>query len=489
MKEKNIAASAKLNWEVFAFLALYILLPDYFAVEFSQSLPLITASRVLILLMGAMAVIRRRDIFTLKDFRFQKLNLLLTQDKFLRISMGAYFVILILVNATFLLDTSEAIKQLFVMASEEYLVIWLLCMTIDSREKVVSALRVLVLSSGVCAVAAGISTAIDFNIFTLLNTVSRDMIIRPYYRYGMLRAVAGFHHAVYYGAYCAVMLPLCMYFVETTENKRWKKIYCACTVLDLLGLLLSNSRGSMLAFGCTAAVIFFGRMMQKSLKKLFATYLPLIAIAAALFLLTGLVSPAGRPYLDYIRDSVVDMFTPDPTEPTVDPTDPSAPTDPTEPTEEEETKPVIKPPEFGENRNGVNSRLAQLTGILYTMQRAPIFGFGPNAHTRGLVGYMYQEGTWSFLKTVDMNLVAIICQYGIIGLLGFLSLYGGMGIRFLKKKYRGDRLMQYFFLSFLCYMLCLASISFLHKWFWVFTGLFLCLVNVLRKESKNEDEI
>jgi len=70
-----------------------------------------------------------------------------------------------------------------------------------------------------------------------------------------------------------------------------------------------------------------------------------------------------------------------------------------------------------------------------------------------------------------------------------LSLYGGMGIRFLKKKYRGDRLMQYFFLSFLCYMLCLASISFLHKWFWVFTGLFLCLVNVLRKESKNEDEI
>ena len=488
MKTQRTSNSRVLHWEVILFMALYILLPSYFALELSQSLPLITASRILIALMGVILLIRRRDVFSFKSFRIRNLNLTLTQDPFLRTSLLIYWGLLLLVNATFLFKTTESVKQIFVIIAEEYLVVWMLCLIIDTREKLISALRIMVFSAAAVAVIAAIGSIINYNPFLLLDTVSRDMVIRPFYRYGVLRACVGFMHPVYYGAYCAVMLPIGMFFADRSETKREKLLYSGCLVLILTGLILSNSRGSILAFGCTACLIFFIRLYRKSLGKLFATYLPIIGCAVVILALVFALSPAGRPRLAKYAESVKNFFSSH-----VEPgpgTDPSTPTDPStsEPsaTEPSEPEPDLTP-EFGENPNGVGSRLDQLSGIRYTVERQPVFGFGPNAPARGLVGYMYSPGTWSFVKTVDVNIVAIISQYGLVGLIGFLCLYGSIGISFLRKPYRSDPLMHYLFLAFVCYMLCLLSISFLDKWFWVITGLGLCLINIIRKEQVVSD--
>lgn len=505
MKQPIPAKKSSLGWEAVLFLALYAIMPNYCAVELHEKLPLITASRAVLVLMGIGLLVRRRgELLNFKKFRLKNWNLLLTENKLLRVGLFGYFVILLLVNATFLTETSEAIKQIFVIVAEEYALVWILALTLDSREKIVSALKVLVLSSAAVAVVACVSCAASFNLFSHLNTVSRDMLMSNYYRLGMLRAAAGFGHPVYYGAFCAVMFPLCMYLVEEGKTRRERILYGVCLSLNFAGLILSNSRGSMLALGCLGVIVFVIRWATKSLKKLFTTYLPYGALALAILVLVASFSPLGVRFLSRTLSSLVvtpeettvattqpavtepTVTQPPVTEPTV--TEPSAtepvpseptPTDPV-PTEPAPTEPKV---DYGENANGLSSRLKQLTGIRWTLSQKPLFGFGPNCHARGLMAYMYYPGHWSHVKSFDVNIVAIIGQYGLIGLVAFLMQYGSVGITLIRKKHRGDKLMHYLLLAFLAYMLCLLSIANLDKTSWILIGILISLVNILRKEK------
>lgn len=466
MQQKNHLRRTGLPLEGILLFALYIALPSYFAVELKAGLPLLTASRVLLALAGIGVLLRRRDVFTLQDYRWNKLNLQLTADKPLMTCLIIYFVLLLAVNAAFLTQTSEGIKQIFVILAEEYALTWIITMTLTTRKKITDALKILVLVSGVLGICACITVVLDYNIFHFLDTAHRsDLVVRHFYRYGMLRPTCGFHHAVYYGSFCAVMLPIEMYFVEQEENKAKQKLYAMCTALTLVGLLLANSRGSQLAFVAIAGLIFLIRLLRKRIAKLFKTYIPIILVALMIVAVVFVCCPAGQ----Y-------RFQSTPAPPSQDST---ASTDPTQSLEDSEEKDLS----FGENPDGFGSRFLQLSGIVYTLRLNPILGLGPNAPANGLVAYLFTNNQWVYLKTVDVNVVAIICQYGLVGLLGFLSLYGSLGITFLRKKYRDDPLMHHLCLAFVCYMLCLLSISFLDKWFWVFVGITLSLVNVIHKEN------
>ena len=142
--------------------------------------------------------------------------------------------------------------------------------------------------------------------------------------------------------------------------------------------------------------------------------------------------------------------------------------------------------DYGENKDGLSSRLDQLTGIRWTLTQEPWFGFGPNCHVRGLMAYMYYPGHWSHVATFDVNIVAIIGQYGLVGLLAFLLQYGTVGLTLIRKKHRSDKLMHHLLLAFLAYMLCLLSISYLDKTSWILIGILISLVNVLRKEKQTK---
>lgn len=506
MKQPIAVKKNPLGWEVVLFLALYAIMPSYCAVELHDKLPLITASRAVLVLMGIGLLLRRRgELLNFKKFSLKNWNLLLTENKLLRFGLFGYFIILMIVNATFLTETSEAIKQMFVIVAEEYALVWMLALILDSREKIVSALKVLALSSAAVAIAACVSCAASFNLFSLLNTVSRDMLMSNYYRLGMLRAAAGFGHPVYYGAFCTVMFPLCMYLVEEGKSRRERILYGVCLALNFAGLILSNSRGSMLALGCLGMIVIVIRFVTKSLKKLFTTYLPYGALALAILVLVASFSPLGVRFLSHTFSSLVvnpaetTVATTQPveTEPAV--TEPAV-TDPTvtEPpvTEPNITEPPVTEPtptepaptepkvEYGENANGLSSRLKQLTGIRWTLTQEPLFGFGPNCHVRGLMAYMYYPGHWSHVASFDVNIVAIIGQYGLVGLLAFLMQYGSVGITLIRKKHRGDKLMHYLLLAFIAYMLCLLSIANLDKTSWVLMGILVSLVNILRKENR-----
>ena len=128
------------------------------------------------------------------------------------------------------------------------------------------------------------------------------------------------------------------------------------------------------------------------------------------------------------------------------------------------------------------SRIVQLTGISWTLSHNPLFGLGSNANVRGLVYFRWEPGCWLKTDTFDMAIVAIICQYGIVGLLGYMALYGSIIKTIVSKRYRNDSLLHYLALSFFTYLLCLITIAELHKMAWVLIAAIICLINI---EEKN----
>ena len=89
MSQPVVAQKDRLSWDVVLFFALYTVLLTYFTVEFNTSLPLITASWLLLVLLGF--VIRSRKLL----FRFKKPNLTLTEDKFLSRGLLIYFGLIV----------------------------------------------------------------------------------------------------------------------------------------------------------------------------------------------------------------------------------------------------------------------------------------------------------------------------------------------------------------------------------------------------------
>jgi O-antigen ligase len=236
----------------------------------------------------------------------------------------------------------------------------------------------------------------------------------------------------------------------------------------MLGLVLSNSRGSLVAVAMAMVLTALHRICCLQFKKFLLHYLPVlgalfIGLIALCFLLPhGITLFPGiiesllginiLPYTSGLSDNGIG--------------DPSS----------------VRIPEYGENASGMQSRFAQLSGIRWTLDRKPLFGLGSNAHTRGLIRYEFRPGSWWPSHTFDMGIVAIFCQYGIVGLLGYAALYGSLFFTVIRKKYRTDPLMATFGLALITFFLCLLTISSLDSMFWILTGFIVCLANTINGE-------
>ncbi len=514
--KRTSAPQPRLCLEAILFFAGYILLPEYFGLELHAKLPLITASRLLLVILGLGMLLRRRqELFSQHKPQWSAWNFTLTADKILRLALFAYFALMLCVHGVLLpVDLAEAVKGLFALIVESLVLVWLLTMVLTSRKKLETALQVLLLASGVCALVAISGCITGKNPFHLLDTVRRDMLMSSFFRLGALRAAAGFGHPVYYGAFCAVMLPIGMYFVDTGKGIARKCLFSGCLIANMVALILSNSRGSLLAVGVLLVVVLIDRILRKEFRYFLCTYLPIALVFVLVLLLVTSAMPAGNALLSDIFGSVLNEVLPSPPSSTTPPpssqatlpegttpqqtTVPSetslplqttlpeesvAPSRPLPPAASAPGSATAQPDTFGNNPNGISSRLIQFSGIRWTLQNSPVFGFGRNAHVRGHLKYMYHPGHWTTTSTIDMGLVAIISQFGLVGLVAYICLYSSICLLPLRKTYRSDRLLHELGLSFLTYLLCQLSIAEVSKLEWVLIGCMVCLVNIIRKEQ------
>lgn len=442
-----------LGLDVIIFFALYIVLPDYFAIEFSQNFPLITASRFLLAIVGICLLFRKREKLFSSDQGISAWNFGLTNDLTLRYGLFFYFTIITICNAALLpADAGEAVKATLIILIENYFLIWMLTLILDEREKLILALKIVVISSGIIGIISAIGCVLGINPFHYLNTVQRYCLMTQEIRLGMLRAAAGFGHPVYYGAFCVVVLPLVMYFLEHSEKRAEKYMYSLCFSMNVVGMVLSNARGAMVAFAFLLLVCVTTSILKKTFKKFFKTYAPVALQAILILAFVSALSPVGLNFLiEYLVSIVKIVFPGSSLQATV---------------------------EYGNNPNGTLSRVKQLSGILYTLRNKPLFGFGSNAHTKGLLVYEFQPGKWYPSFTVDVGIVAVIGQYGIVGLIGYLGKWGSLFKTTLVKKKSSNPLMNCFGLSLLTYLVCLLSISSLEKMQWILIAFIVCLRNL-----------
>lgn len=431
-KENNVIINYVLN----LLLSLYIVLPSYFAIEISKSIPLITASRIILLVIVIGYIIHNNLKISVKVFYNLKYKYLIK----------LFFSLLILVNMLHMLTDSYAKNEIFSILFEKIVLLWIVVKTINTKKKVEDLLSMLSYVSGIVAIISIIGLITGNNPFYYLTTTKREMLQASFTRLGVVRAEAGFGHPVYYGIYINIMIFISLYLYENKNRK-----YIFCIILNIIALFLCNSRGAIIPF----IILILFKLIKEKNQLGIRLFMGIISILVFL-LLMHLISPQVASYIDNTLSSI-NVFL------------------------GEETS--IE--NYGTNaglQKGINSRTNQLSGILYTLKNKPLMGFGPQALSKGLIKY-YVNDKWQTTNTYDVGYVSIFCKYGLIGFLAYLFLYIGIVINIYRKDLKTDKFVQLFRYLFLIYILCMMSASMETKTAWIVLSIAISYINVLKNES------
>lgn len=420
----------KKKYALYYFFAIYPVLPDYFAIELGGGLPLLKAGRILILLLLISGLIYNKGKIHLPIKKIKRVNMF--------IPLLLYFSGRILANAFYSLGLSEAINAEFSIIFEQLILMIAILQFIDGREQVVGCINAVVWGSGIVACMSIISVVIGQNIFYYLNNVSRTMLMAATTRMGIVRAEAGFGHPVYYGVYCALVIPLTYYLYE---NKK-KNVYLIICILNIIALLLTESRGSIvaLAFMMIIAIIRMNKVRRQKLIKIIVS---VIIIGGMAFIL---IPSVANQVSDIFKSLFAIMNT------------------------------NIKIEDFGGNSStGLDSRLIQFTGIYWTIKHNALFGLGASCHTRGVLKYYKDTVGWFETATIDNGFVGYFVQEGLLGTIGFLALIFGIirsANKFSEKRDKAN-INNVFFICFIVYVIEMFSVADASQMFWLTVVLFL----------------
>lgn len=212
----------KMRASLWLFFALYLIMPEYFALEILSSIPLLTASRIILIIMIIVCIHKR--IINIKLDR----------------GFLAYFVILLVVNLYHLsTNFSAAIKAIFTLIVEQAVLYIVMKNLIKSKDIWYKGMEIMVSVSGIVSILGLFEAISGINVFYYLTTTSRDMLQASYERLGSLRAESAFGHPVYFAVYLLGILPFALYFYENTAKKK----YLLIGGLDICALFASGTWG------------------------------------------------------------------------------------------------------------------------------------------------------------------------------------------------------------------------------------------------------
>ena len=420
------------------FSSLYIVLPRFFAIDLSDSLPILSADRVLIILLCLLAVTRKNGKKRI--------------DNSFAIYIVLMFVVLVYQSIT---GNRESIKVLFSLFVEELFFYYALSLMIRDENDILNMMNSLVITSGVMSIFAVIEVLFSFNVFSLLYTTSRENLMSAggYIRLGLNRAEAGFGQPVYFAVYFICIIPFCMYLYEKTHKLR----YFIILVLEVLGVFCTGTRGAivvLLFLGCYVIAV--------SKKRVLRGYLRWFFFAIPLFLVMIAMVPKLYSYIIGLIRSVLAI-----------------------------AGLASNSNNFGENAAGSLSRLQQLTGIVWNVRNGRVLmGAGANGHTTGEIKYfLTQHNRWVATGTIDIGYLGYFLQYGLIGLFAYLTLYIGSFRKLLNYlKYKDDAIIKAFKCFCVLYSLLLFTSTGLQKLFIMLFAMMCAYMNIDSKKCASDPQ-
>lgn len=450
------------KWYLYLFCGLVCFLPEQFAVEVHSKLPLISASRLLTLLVVI--------FWLVKCYKEKKLAL--------PVSIVAFLAVNLVVSFINLQNGFSEINRVFLFVFERVLVVLAVAGLVEDRTEFDRCVDFLILGCMAVSVIGLVQMAFSFDISSVLHLVATVSSSKVPDRMGLERAFGTFN-AIAFGCYCVIMMLLIYYRLESTKKQR----YSVAFAVTFLTMFCTLTRSAWLCFGVLFVALILLHKGKPILRLLpsagFAIVLCLALCVAQPKLLSAIVE-TGKSTLNTVMSALpvslrpqqkIDATTPSNT-PTVDTPDTSNTEPTTEPTAPTTTKPDTPyfelDKDFGMNANApINSRTQQWSALERMVEDGYLlFGYGYNAFVDGKVFYRPNtDSAWRKAHAVDVGLVTLGTECGLIGFLSMFALLGYMFVvswlrRTRSKEFDYYKMMLYFIPLYL--ILNIAS-SFLHK--------------------------
>jgi len=448
------------KWYLYLLCAFIGVLPEQFSVRIHDSLPLVSATRILILIALGFWLY---DKWKTKKIHFPK-------------SLLLFFVVNLIISLINLRYGMDDIKRIFLLIFERVLLIIMLMDMIRDRQEFHLCIDFAIMGCAALAVIGIVQTVFNYDISSALHLTQTITSIQLADRMGLVRAF-GTYNAISYGCYCAFMALLILYRLYHTKHI-WHSVAFA---LNFVALICTFTRSAWL---CLAAVLFAMLIVyrMKLIRRVLASVGIVILLCALLccfqpklfnaFVETG--KSSINTVLGVLPDSVISMFVPD------NPDNAGSPGDPDDPTEPGDLSFGFElDDDFGANASDPSySRTAQWTAIEYMTQEGQLlFGYGYNALIRGKIHFFFDRwaAKWQPTTFLDVGLVALLTESGLIGAVAYIGLLAFMLVYAFIKRSREDRFDFFCLVLFMIplYLLLNYLAAFLHaQVVWLFIGLF-----------------
>ena len=388
----NIICFARKKY-LYLFIPCMLFLPGYYGIDFGDTFPILTVTRMMFIVFYIYAYVNRRRSFALTGLQIKSIP-----KEYLL--LGGYFVFRIISNLRYLGTYSEAAKAIFLIIFEQLLFLIAFYMLAPTKDEIDKLLIILVRVATVFFVI-GIFESVTFvRPFDALYTVSREVINEHYVRLGLLRATTTFGMPGLYANMCVLVLPIIIYVYNMYHKKR----YLASIWLCILALIHTGSRADYFYLPIIFGVYVLFLLKEKGKLILFIRNTAIIVVTLFLFIGTNC---AGNPYFRYFYigtgKSILNEvgFDFDLNEGAPEGIDGYGANDKA----------------AGSIQGGTGSRKVQLTSIGYTLQKEPFLGFGAGAIDRKELK-CYIAGEWRPYPAIDVGIVEAVTYEGILGLIG-----------------------------------------------------------------------
>lgn len=431
-----------------------LFLPEYYGIELSQNLPIITVTRIMYVIFYIYAFLnRRRDI---------KIKSIIKFPEFL--VLAGYFLLRIVSNLYYVFSNSQSIKTIFAIVFEQLLLIIAMWMLAPTKDEIDKLIEILIWACAIMFILGIAESFTGLKFVAPLYTVQRPMLNAFHVRLGLLRSTVTMALPNYYGNMCVLMLPLILYKYKCTCQKK----YLFVIVLDIFALIHSGCRSDIL-FVLIVFCIYFVFLLcfgNNDWKKTFQNILLLLCVVGIVITILSLTSPLYRYYYSGTGKSLLNEFgfNYDLNE--------GAP---------EGVEGYGGNDGFETGYGGSASRTMQFSGIIYALRRNPLFGLGSGANVRGDIRY-YHDGGWHPSLTYDVGYVQTFCDEGILGFCGFVMLF--IYVLLTIKRVLPLSLRKYLIQSYIAYALCMLSTSNMYSFLFLFLIIHICSQEMIDQERK-----
>lgn len=363
-----------------------LFLPDYYAIEISYSLPLLTAKRIMLIVFFAYTFKNKRKPISIRH--------LLSKDHWMLV---AYFSIRLFSNLYYVTTYTQPIKTILSLIIEQFLLLVAFHMLNLTEHELSTLFKSIVWSATALFILGIIEALTGMRIFTFLYSVSRSMHNDFYYRLGLIRATASMGMPNLYGNMCAFIAPLIIYLIKTTKEKK----YLVIMFLDILATIHSGCRSDLIILALLLLCDIVLSFKKDELLMIAKNVSIVLAMLLVWIMLFSSISNKLNYYYSATIKSVFNLvgFNFDLNAGAPEGVD-----------------------GYGNNVDGVYSRTFQLSAIEDVLSKNPLFGFGSGCEKRGDLLYLYGDEYYQGFG-YDLGIVEVICSEGLIGLLAFIFLF------------------------------------------------------------------